>query len=175
MTEQIEKILTSLGLNKKERVVYKIIIEHGKISPTLLGRISKINRTTIYSVASELKEKGLILEDLGGKTLYYLPSSEKELDKIIKDLNREKEEKEKSIKELQEIIKIIPGSKTYSVPKIRFVDEADLESYLYEATPRWIENPLNLLPWDPSAVRAGAASTTWWGSRVSFTSRAAVH
>ena len=85
----IEKPLNQLGLNNKEQSVYRLILEHGKIAPALLSRLAKINRTTVYSVAKELKEKGLIVEDLGGKTLYYLPARENELEKII-DSEKEK-------------------------------------------------------------------------------------
>jgi len=136
----IEKLLQQLGLGNKEQIVYKLILEYGKISPTLLGRLAKINRTTVYSVAKELKDKGLIIEDLGGKTLYYIPARENELEKLVKNEHEKAEQKEKSIRELQGFLKNIPESKTYSVPKIRFIEEADIEKYLYEAFPRWVQN-----------------------------------
>jgi|SRR6185436_13339807 len=146
----LEKLLNQFGLGEKEQVIYRLILEHGKIAPTLLGRLARINRTTVYSVAKELKEKGLIVEDLGGRTLYYLPARENELEKIIKRENEEMKRKENSIRELQQFLKNIPESKTYSVPKIRFIDESDLESYLYEAAPRWIKNQMT-------------TDKTWWG------------
>src|SRR6185436_20262075 len=114
----LEKLLNQFGLGEKEQVIYRLILEHGKIAPTLLGRLARINRTTVYSVAKELKEKGLIVEDLGGRTLYYLPARENELEKIIKRENEEMKRKENSIRELQQFLKNIPESKTYSVPKI---------------------------------------------------------
>src|SRR6185436_9375846 len=131
----LEKLLNQFGLGEKEQVIYRLILEHGKIAPTLLGRLARINRTTVYSVAKELKEKGLIVEDLGGRTLYYLPAREHELKKIIEVEKEKTENKISNILELQEILKSVPQSKTYSVPKIRFIDEVDLEKYLYEATP----------------------------------------
>ncbi len=146
----LEKVLNQLGLGNKEQTVYKLILEHGKIAPALLGRLAHINRTTVYSVAKELKEKGLIVEDLGGRTLYYIPARENELDKIIEKENEKTKTKTESIKELQEFLKNVPQSKTYSVPKIRFVDEVDLEKYLFEATPRWQES-------------LSVDDTTWWG------------
>jgi sugar-specific transcriptional regulator TrmB len=146
----LEKTLNDLGLGHKEIAVYKLILENGKIAPALLSRFAKINRTTVYSVAKELKEKGLIIEDLGGKTLYYLPVKEGGLEKIIKREHEELKQKENSIRELQNILKSIPESKTYSVPKIRFIDEEDLEDYLYDATPKWNESMV-------------ATDTTWWG------------
>jgi sugar-specific transcriptional regulator TrmB len=146
----MEKLLNQLGLSEKEQLVYKLILEHGKIAPAFLGRLARINRTTVYSVAKELKEKGLIIEDLGGRTLYYLPARENELEKIIAHEEEKAKTKIDSIKELGSFLKNIPESKTYSVPKIRFVDEVDLEKYLYEATPRWDESSLTIDP-------------TWWG------------
>ncbi len=147
----LEKVLQELGLGNKEQIIYKLILERGKVAPALLSRMTKINRTTVYSVAKELKDKGLIIEDLGGKTLYYLPARENELEKLVKAEHQKSEQKEKSIRELQEILKNIPESKTYSVPKIRFIDEADIKDYLYEAAPRWNES-----------IKA-SGETTWWG------------
>lgn len=147
---QVEHILTSLGLSPKEQQIYHLVLERGKITPALLSRLSGINRTTVYSVAKELQDKGLLVEDLGGKTLYYLPARESELQKLIKRETEKTETKISHIQQLQEILQSIPESTSYSVPKIRFIDEADLEDYLYEATPRWIES---LVQNDP----------TWWG------------
>ncbi len=146
----LEKLLNQLGLGEKEQAVYKLILEHGKIAPTLLGRLAKINRTTVYSVAKELKEKGLVVEDLGGKTLYYVPARENELKKIIEQENEKVKLKIDSIKELGNFLKNVPESKIYSVPKIRFIDESELEDYLYEAIPRWNESMI-------------AGNPTWWG------------
>src|SRR3989344_7380726 len=146
----MEKVLKELGLGEKEQVIYKLILEYGKIAPALLARLAKINRTTVYSVADELVEKGLIEEDWGGKVLYYLPVRDEGLQRIITKEKEKAEEKERAVRELGEIIKNIPASKTYSVPKIRFVEEDDLEKYLYEATPRWYES-------------MQTTDTTWYG------------
>ncbi len=146
----MEKILEKLGLGNKEQIIYKLILERGKIAPVQVSRLTKINRTTVYSAAKELQEKGLIVEDLGGKTLYYLPAREQELEKIIAKEREALKEKESSIHELQGVLKSIPRSKTFSIPKIRFVDEADLEQYLYEALPRWHESMM-------------AHDKTYWG------------
>lgn len=146
----LEKILQELGLGHKEQTIYKLILERGKIAPAQLSRLTKINRTTVYSVAKELKEKGLIVEDLGGRTLYYLPVRENELEKILKQEEEKLESKKKSIFELQELLKQTPSSQTFSIPKIRFIDEVDLEKYLEEAIPRW-HNSMML------------GEKTWWG------------
>lgn len=136
----IDNILNQLGLSDKEKIIYKLILERGKISPALLARIAKINRTTVYSVASVLKSKGLIAEDLGGKIIYYIPTDTEGLEKTIKKEGEKFKEKERHLRELQETLKNIPKSKTYSVPKIRFIEEEDINDYLYESTPKWHES-----------------------------------
>jgi sugar-specific transcriptional regulator TrmB len=81
--DNLDKTLEKLGLTIKAKKVYKLILETGKVPPAFISRKTGINRTTVYSVASELKLRGLIVEDLGGKTLYYLPANPTEIDKIL--------------------------------------------------------------------------------------------
>ncbi len=151
MQDTFDKALDKIGLSQKEKTVYKMILEHGKIAPAIISRKSGINRTTVYSVANELKTRGLIVEDLGGKTLYYLPAKESEIDRALSKDKKLLEEKERGLTELKTALKLIPPSKTFSIPKIRFVTEEDLENYLYEATPRWVENQF------------ASNEMTWWG------------
>lgn len=146
----INNLLTKLDLSNKEQIIYRLILEHGKISPALLSQLAKINRTTIYSVANKLKSKRLIMEDLGGKTIYYVPIYENDFEKTIKKEVEKFKEKEKTLREFQEILKNIPKSKTYSIPKIRFINEMDLEDYLYEAIPKWHKSIMK-------------TDKTWWG------------
>lgn len=150
LSHMLETILHQLGLGNKELAVYRLIVEHGKIAPALVGRLANINRTTVYSVAKELKDKGLIIEDLGGKSLYYLPAREADLEKIITREQARVKQTESAVHDLQTWLQAMPNSQTYSVPRIRFVDEADLENYLYEATSRWCASGEKI-------------EQTWWG------------
>ncbi len=146
----IEKVLHELGLGNKEETIYKAILEHGKIAPALLSRLTKINRTTVYSVAKELKEKGLILEDASGRTTYYSLARNADLEKVLESEKEKLSRKEKSVRDLQEFLKNVPESKMYSVPKIKFIEEQDIEGYLYEALPKWYKSMLEV-------------DGTWWG------------
>lgn len=146
----LEKTLQELGLGNKEITIYKEILDHGKIAPALLARLTGINRTTVYSVAKELKEKGLIVEDTTGRTAYYSLARDQDLEKVVRQKREEQEKKESLIHELQEFLKNVPESKTYSVPKVKFIEEHDVEDYLYEATPRWHKSMNN-------------TDKTWWG------------
>jgi len=146
-----DELLKKLDLNDKERLVYRTIAEAGKISTARISRLASINRTTTYSVCAELKSKGLIRESTGEKVAYWMPSESRDLDRVI---DREREnlaKKEEAVASLKDALKNLPGSKTFSVPKLRFVEEDELESYLYEATARWNESEIAI------------GETTWWG------------
>src|SRR3989344_6573361 len=78
----ISKLLKSLGLTDKEAELYLLILKYKKIAPADLARASGINRATVYAIAKSLTAKGFVVEDLGGKSLYLLPSSPDELRKI---------------------------------------------------------------------------------------------
>lgn len=146
----LEKILKDLELGKKEEKIYRLILERGKIAPAMISRLTKINRTTVYSVAKELIDRGLVYEDIGGKIIYYLPSRSEDLEKVIKKEKDKLNEKIDTIKRLQKELVSIPQSKNYSVPKIRFIEEVDIEDYLNESIIKWHESML-------------AVDATWWG------------
>jgi sugar-specific transcriptional regulator TrmB len=53
----INKLLQNLNFSDKEISVFLTIQESGKLSANDISRITKINRTTIYSVTKELIKK----------------------------------------------------------------------------------------------------------------------
>lgn len=132
--------LQQLGFTQNEIAVFLAVQEGGKLSAADVSRLTKINRTTVYSVSKELVKKGVILEDLGGSTRYYTALSPDELRGLYKTQEEELKEKkaaiEKAILELQSM----PKSKQYSVPKIRFIDEPQLQDFLMKQTATWIES-----------------------------------
>ena len=60
-----DKLLTSLGLSNKELKLYKAVMRAREISPAELARAVKIKRTTCYSMARGLVEKGFLVESEG--------------------------------------------------------------------------------------------------------------
>lgn len=136
----INTYLQELGLRNKEVSVYLCVLENGKMSAASISRITKINRATVYSITKELINKSFLHEDLGGTNRYFVASQAEELRSIYlkqeKELQKKRETIENTIKEL----KSIPKSKQYSVPKIRFIDEMQLEDFLYKQLPVWIES-----------------------------------
>lgn len=145
-----EYLLSALGLSHNEQKIYTLIVEYGKIGPSQLAKISNINRTTIYGIAKELKEKRLVREDVGAKQTYYVAVQGNELDTITQQEYAKIRRKEALIRQLKQAISETPKANTFSMPKIRFVEENEMLAYLYEATAKWHRSMLN-------------TDTTWWG------------
>jgi hypothetical protein len=146
-----EELLKKLDLNEKERLVYQTIVEAGKLSTARISRVAKINRTTVYSVCSELKKKGLIVESIGEKIAYWSAREGNDLDRVVAREREALAQKEETITSQKDALKNMPGSKTFSIPKIRYVEEDELDSYLHEASPKWNESLV------------ATKETTWWG------------
>lgn len=148
----IKSTLKELGLNDKEIEVYLALIKQGKTTPATLAKTTKINRATVYNIAKGLQSKGIIAEDLSGKTLYFTPLPLSSLEQIISRPIRELQEKQSVVKKAMDELSLITANKEYPVPKIRFVEENQLENFLYE----------NIEKWQKSII---ATDKVWWGTQ----------
>ena len=142
--------LKKIGLNDKEIKIYLTLLKNGRSTPALLSRLAKINRATVYNIAKGLLNKGIIAEDLAGKTLYLIPLPPESLNQIIEKPRRELKEKEDLVKKAISELSMITVDKKYPVPKIRFVEEDKLEDFLYE----------NFVKWNNDLLKT---DFTWWG------------
>jgi len=136
----INQTLKQLNFNDKEIAVYLAVVKNGKITPAEISKIININRSTVYSVAKELIKKGVITEELGDIKTYLMALPPQDLGKITQKqehkLKQTKTLVKNAIDELQNISK---GTK-YSIPKITFITEENLEHHLYKQTPIWNES-----------------------------------
>lgn len=146
----INELLKSLGFGDKEILVYLTLLQHGKLSPASLAKITKLNRSTVYSTAKELSEKGVIIEDLGGKTLYLVAKPPQELNSLAQREEKQLQEKRAIIKNAVEELQSLTKGTQYTIPKIVFKAQDELDSYLYSQTPTWDKS---ILKYDD----------TWWG------------
>ena len=145
-----QDLLNKIGLNDKEIRVYLALLKNGRLTPTVLSKLTKINRATVYNIAKSLLTKGVIAEDLGGKTLYFTPLPPANLIQIIDKPKRELSEKETLVKKAISQLSLITAEKEYPVPKIQFVEEDKLEDFLYENTSKWNNELLKV-------------DAIWWG------------
>jgi predicted transcriptional regulator len=146
----LDQLLRQLGFGDKEIAIYLCILENGKLSAASVARITKINRTTVYSVAKELVAKGVIAEDVGGVNRYYTALPIEDLHGLYKKEENELKQKKVAIEQAIVELASVPKSKHYSVPKIRFIDERHLNDFLFKQLPVWIES-------------AKGKSQNWWG------------
>ena len=135
-----KELLRTLGLTGKEIVVYGAVLKRRRVTPAELSTSTRLNRTTVYAVAKSLIGKGYLAEDLAGRkrTLVAVPSEE--LRKLFRREERELKEKEKSIERLIAELSLVQAGAEYPVPKIRFVEYADVEDYLHDRFPAWIKS-----------------------------------
>jgi len=74
----LEKYLIEIGLNEKEASVYLALLQFDNASVIEISKITKINRSTTYTVLESLSKKGLVSEtSIGKKTKYQAESPER--------------------------------------------------------------------------------------------------
>src|SRR6185295_73189 len=136
----INDLLKQLGFGDKEIKVYLTLLQHGKLSPASLSKIVNINRTTVYSLAKELVQKGIIAEDLGGPTMYLVAKPPKDLAILASKEEQVLEEKKAIIKNAVEELQSITKATQYTLPKIVFIAQDEINSFLQSQTPIWNES-----------------------------------
>jgi predicted transcriptional regulator len=146
----LEKEFGRLGLNDNEREVYLAVLKAGKASPARIAKETAINRTTVYSVSRKLMSLGLIGEDLSAKVGYLYAEKPEALEHMFA-------KEEALLKERREVAQVVakelaalPSGKSYSVPRIKFIEEADLSEYLYKQYVLW-------------GASGAKRDNTWWG------------
>lgn len=136
----IEDLLKKIDFSPNEIEVYLTILKNGKISPARVSSITGINRTTTYGVAKKLVKLGLVAEDLGKKTHYLTALPPENLEKLIKKEEEQINKKKEIIKEAVNELQTLSSEVTYSIPKIKFIEENSLEDYLMERMGAWLES-----------------------------------
>lgn len=133
----IQQLLKKLGLNEKEVKIYLTLLKSGKTKPSALAKMTKLNRATLYNVAKSLLAKGIIAEDISGKILHFSPLPPDKLGMILEQSKQELREKEILVKNAVRELRLITAEQNYPVPKIRFIEEDNLEKYLFSNTEKW--------------------------------------
>ena len=154
----IENKLEKLWFNSKESKIYLLILEYKKILPATISYVSKINRTTVYSTLKKLKEKNLISEDIWSQNKYIIALPINNLFNIIekeKQILLEKENFTENI--IKDLSKKFDSKKVYT-PKIQYIEEDNIETFLYNNTKKWSTEMIsfdNIWWWfqDPSFVK----------------------
>ncbi len=146
----IENILKQLGFGEKEIKVYLALLSQGKTTPAHLSTLTGIKRTTIYSISKELLDKGVVVEDIAGPHSFLVALPPEDLKNIAQKEERELQSKKILIDQAITELKTFSKNTKYSIPKISFIYEEDLENFLFKQTPEWNRSVLDY-------------DGTWWG------------
>ncbi len=132
-----KQTLGKLGFSDKESEVYLALLQHGAMTPAEIAKLTRISRPTVYSVSKELVKKGVILEDLGGSSRSLIAKQPEDLAILVNREQKALDTKKATVNQAISELKKIAQSSKYSIPKIVFIPEEEIESYLYKQTPLW--------------------------------------
>ncbi len=149
---ELNESLANLGFSLKEIKLYLAVLQHQQITPAELARVTKINRATVYHIAMGLVSRGVIAEELGGKKRMFIVLPPTSLEQSLTNQRRELAEQERQVKDTIGKLSMLTAKKEYPVPKIRFVQEEQLATFLRQQSPVW---NASILKTDPTK--------TWWG------------
>lgn len=133
----LKESLKQLGFTDKEIEVYLAVLQQGKTTPANIALLTGINRTTVYSIAKDLLEKGVIAEDIAGPKSYLVALPPEDLKNLAKKEERDLQSKKILINQVTTELQNFTKNTKYSIPKISFLYEEDIEDFLYKQTPEW--------------------------------------
>lgn len=138
----LPRLLRELSFTEKEITVYLALAEHGNLSVPSLVRLTGINRTTIYSVADQLMDKGVVIEDVSRKKGGFMALPPEALMKVADRIEAEAKQMrgraERLIIELNQLNK----KSAYPVPKVALIPEDQIAEHMISQAPRLAEDAL---------------------------------
>lgn len=145
----IKEKLKNIWFNEKEIEIYLIIYKYKQILPSTISYLTKINRTTVYSILKTLIDKNLVSEEIkdGKKEIICLP-----VENFNNIIHREKTEILRKEKVVWDIILDLQNTqdKEIYIPQVKTITQENIESYLYN----------NFQKWNKSSMQYD--STWWW-------------
>lgn len=129
--EQLVNQLRSVGLGEKAAQVYAAVLDLGVAYPSKVSEITKLNRTTVYHVLTDLAVKGLVSEVERKKKLCYQIEKPNRLISFTKSQIRLAEERaERAEKLLPDIMGLY--ALTPEKPRVRFFEGIEGILAVYE-------------------------------------------
>jgi sugar-specific transcriptional regulator TrmB len=101
MTSTFGEIFSKVGLTAEQAQIYESLLEHGPQSASELATSTPVKRTYAYSVCADLVKKGLIAQELRGRTTVFRALSPQQL---ITEAQTQKLKAELAQKELENIL-----------------------------------------------------------------------
>lgn len=137
-----EKLFVSLGLSAKETKLFKAVLKGRELSPAQLAKAVGIKRTTCYSLARGLVEKGFLIEHAAKRPRTFSLSQAADLERTLHEERKRLTEREKTMKRFTDELSRATAEDSYPVPQLRFVEEGKLEHFLNSQSFKWDESML---------------------------------
>lgn len=131
-------LFEKLGFSPNEIALYKALLKAREAAPVELARLTGIKRTTCYSLARGLAEKGFLYEDATKRPKKFVLVPPSELKDIAEHERRQAEERERALGQFTEKLTQHEAKTSYPVPEIRFIEESKLEAFLYKRSNTWM-------------------------------------
>jgi len=135
---QIERLLSQLGLSKREIKVYLASLESGQAAAQDIAVKAGLPRTTVYSVLKKLVGRGFVGQTLENGNMKFVADHPSKLISGVEDL---KNNLEKALPELEAVY-----NKSDKKPKILFYEGRDAMQKVYDDT--LLEKPEEILEWN---------------------------
>lgn len=145
-----KSLFEPLNLSESELTVYTAVLDAGSMTPTALAKATGVKRTTGYSIARNLVEKGLLIEDRTRRPQVFTPATPEHMEALIEAERSAFALREKSLKNLANEIGKVSAKRSYPVPTVRFIEEDKIGAFLRQQTPEWDKSMLEVEP-------------NWWG------------
>ena len=137
----IEQKLINIWFTQKEIDIYLTIYKYKRILPSTISYLTKINRTTVYSILKILIDKNLVSEEIkdGKKEIICLA-----IENFNNIIYKQKIKISKEEKIVGDIISDLQNSdeKKLYIPQVKTISEENIESYLYNNFQKWNKSTL---------------------------------
>lgn len=145
-----KNLLAPLDLNESEIAVYTTVLKTGPVTPVALAKAAGVKRTTAYSIARGLVEKGLLIEDGTRRPRVFAPATPEQVRALTEREKQRFTERESALGSIADELSKLSAQKSYPVPTVRFIEEGKIDAFFRQQAPVW----------DASML---AQEPTWWG------------
>lgn len=146
----MKEYLKQLGFSDTEAVVYLYVVERGRVTPAHISRDTGIKRPTVYAATNELVTKGVLFEDIGGRSKYFM-ANPKDLEKLVVAQKKKILTDESLISQIMPELLEKASTADTPIPRVRYIRDEDLKDFFYTQSPVWDQSMLE------------RREMSWWG------------
>lgn len=129
--ENIQDVLTDLGLSQTEQSIYLTLLQIGSSPASILGQRSGLTKSTAQYTCQQLQKKGLLMKQEKNNTYYYTPFPPERLLTLLEKREEELLRKKERVNRIVGSLKSLMNPEA-TLPKIQFFEGAEGIAEAYE-------------------------------------------